>query len=45
MADEVMTLDPDRNAVDGAITDDANLEVRNLRMDDATKALIVEITF
>ena len=39
-----MQIDPDRNAGDGAITDDANEETRNLRVDDATKALLVYIT-
>lgn len=42
MADESIKRDEDKEDVDGAITDDT-LEVRNLRIDDATKGIVIKL--
>ena len=41
MADEILGLDQNSRNTAGALTNDANLDIRNLRMDDATKGLLV----
>jgi hypothetical protein len=44
MADERLKRDENKKSVLGGITDDANLEVRNLRVEPASNALIVKIS-
>ena len=42
MVDEILKHDANRNVVDGAVTDDASQEVRNLRVDPTTGRLKVD---
>jgi len=42
MANEVFSRDANRATVSGAVTDDANLEVRQLRVDPSTNRLKVQ---
>lgn len=44
MASENLKQDQDRNNVAGAVTNDANLEVRMLRVDPTTNALLVQVS-
>jgi len=43
MADEILKRDQDRATVGGAVTNDSNLEIRMLRVDNTTKGLLTEI--
>jgi len=41
MANERLKIDVNKRQVSGAVTNDANLEIRMVRMDDTTKGIIV----
>ncbi len=43
MADEVLKIDSNNKVVAGAVTDDASQEIRNMRIDNATKGLKVKL--
>lgn len=44
MASEILARDVNRTTVAGAVTDDANLEIKALRVDPTTKRLLVSAT-